>query len=277
MPGAPGMRSVLRLLPSALTYPRAATLAIRTRGACTSCHDDGGGSGRGCSLRVFQHRLGYTFQDERLLEEALTHISWSSPGNERLEFLGDSVLGLVVSTQIFDSDPATREGELTMRRCAIVRNEALAEAALTLGIPRVLRTRGAGDNDPKLQPRVLAGAFEALAGAVYLDSGNCDLAVINAFAQQHLPGLVTSRPLAMGGKSARNLLQEWAAKQGPQRPQVEFLDVEEIRLPMGRRKFTVEVRVEQKRVAVGQHGTKKGAQEQAAAAALAALEIDLSR
>ena len=114
--------------------------------------------------------LGYQFTDEHLLDCALTHRSAASHNNERLEFLGDAIHSFVIANALFRRYPRAREGELTRLRAALVRRETLAEIARDIGLGRFLHL-GAGelksggrDRDP-----ILADAFEALVGAIYLD------------------------------------------------------------------------------------------------------------
>jgi ribonuclease-3 len=112
-------------------------------------------------------RLGHRFAAPALLEQALTHRSHGAQNNERLEFLGDGVLGCAVADELFARRPELPEGELTRRRAALVRKEALAEVGERLGLPALIRT---GANAP-VTPSVLADAVEAVIGAVFLDAG----------------------------------------------------------------------------------------------------------
>lgn len=116
--------------------------------------------------------LPHDFTDESLLAEALTHASTGeTPNNERLEFLGDAVLDLLVAEELFRRDPAQAEGELTERKSAVVSRRALAEAAKNLRLGYVARF-GPGVHDRQALPRsVHANLYEAVIGAVYLDAG----------------------------------------------------------------------------------------------------------
>jgi len=116
--------------------------------------------------------LGYQFDDPNLLKQALTHCSAGSRNNERLEFLGDAVLGCVIAAELFDRHPKAREGELSRLRASLVRRESLAELAQVLDVGRFLKL-GAGERKSGGHNRnsILADALEAVFGAIYLDGG----------------------------------------------------------------------------------------------------------
>jgi ribonuclease-3 len=150
--------------------------------------------------------LGYSFRQPELLRQALTHRSHSSPHNERLEFLGDSVLNCVVATLLYQRFQALKEGELSRLRASLVRQESLAEIASGLALGEVLRL---GEGELKSggfrRPSILADALEAIFGAIYLDA---DFAAV----QQTIEHLYRSRiegidPRA-AGKDAKTALQE---------------------------------------------------------------------
>lgn len=126
--------------------------------------------------------LGVTFTDKDLLRLALVHRSWlnehddgvdaAAASNERLEFLGDAVLGMVCAEWVYQHYPTLAEGDLTSRRVALVRTETLAAWAEQLGLGRLtLLARGELGVGGELRPRVLAGVFEAVVGAIYIDQG----------------------------------------------------------------------------------------------------------
>jgi ribonuclease-3 len=123
-------------------------------------------------------RLGHTFSDLSLLQNALAHRSWcgeqegGAPSNERLEFLGDAVLGLVVARFTYDRYPGFPEGKLAKVRSAVVNARVLAKVALMLGVGEVLLLgRGEESSGGRTKASILADAFEAILGAVYLDAG----------------------------------------------------------------------------------------------------------
>ena len=129
-------------------------------------------------MTTLEEKLGYTFQDPSLLENALTHSSRANESrgklssNERLEFLGDSVLGMVVADHLYRSHPDLPEGDLTRTRAALVCEESLVEAAQELGLGEHLRL-GKGENSGggRERPSIQADAVEAVLAAIYLDGG----------------------------------------------------------------------------------------------------------
>ena len=124
------------------------------------------------NLTALQNKLGYQFSDESLLECALTHRSkHKSQNNERLEFLGDAVLSLVISTALFERHPGAREGELSRLRAALVKGETIAKLARKLGLDECVKL-GIGElkSGGSARESILAGAFEGVLGAVYRDS-----------------------------------------------------------------------------------------------------------
>ena len=116
--------------------------------------------------------LAYTFADENLLRQALTHRSVNGPNNERLEFLGDAVLQVIVSDVVFEQKPDASEGQLSRLRSSVVRDVALADVALGLGLGEHL-ILGSGEKKSGGHRRdsILADTLEAIFGAVYLDAG----------------------------------------------------------------------------------------------------------
>lgn len=115
---------------------------------------------------ALEKRIAHRFTAPRLLEQALTHRSYGADNNERLEFLGDGVLGCAVADELYARFPELPEGKLTRLRASLVREEALAEAAARLGIAGELRL-----GKVEAQPSLLADAIEAIVGAVFLDGG----------------------------------------------------------------------------------------------------------
>jgi len=119
-----------------------------------------------------EERLGHRFRHGELLEQALTHRSFGTPHNERLEFLGDGVLGCVVAEALLARFPQLSEGELSRMRASLVRQEALAAAAASLELAGYLRMgQGESARGGAQRPSILADALEALFGAVFLDGG----------------------------------------------------------------------------------------------------------
>lgn len=130
------------------------------------------------TLDDFQQRLGYTFRDESLLRLALTHPSVAHeandpmPHNQRLEFLGDSVLGLVITCELYEKFPTFDEGPLTQARAQLVNRQTLVEHARPLEIGRHLAlSRGEDSTGGRERASALADAYEAVVGAIFLDGG----------------------------------------------------------------------------------------------------------
>jgi ribonuclease-3 len=158
-------------------------------------------------LMLLQDRLGHTFRDAALLQQALTHRSHSSLHNERLEFLGDSILNCVVASLLFERYNKIDEGDLSRLRANLVKQQSLYEIAQRLELSQFLRL---GEGELKSggfrRPSILADTLEALFGAIFLDAG-FDVArdVIRAL---YIPILDTVDPKTLG-KDAKTLLQEY--------------------------------------------------------------------
>lgn len=150
---------------------------------------------------ALEEGLGYRFADARLLEQALTHASWGADNNERLEFLGDGVLGCAIADELYARFPALAEGRLSRLRESLVREEALVEVAASLDLAARLRLAAR----QKVTPSVLADGVEALFGAIFLDGGYdaAREAALRAFG----PLLERLDP-ANSAKDAKSLLQE---------------------------------------------------------------------
>jgi ribonuclease III len=213
-------------------------------------------------------RLGWTFRDLSLLEAALTHPSAAyerdgSRGNERLEFLGDAVLDLVVAELLFEEHPDWREGELTRARAAFVNTASLASRARELGLAEYLvlgRTEERSGGEEK--DRVLANLFEAVLGALYLDGGLAPVAVLvrRAFAP-----VLASRESVLR-RDPKTLFQEWAHAALGETPRYRTLhDSGEEEAPD---RFSVSVEVGGERFGTGSGRTKRGAERAAAEQAL---------
>jgi ribonuclease-3 len=159
------------------------------------------------NLQLLQTRLGYTFQDAALLQQALTHRSHSSVHNERLEFLGDSILNCVVASVLYERFNTLDEGDLSRLRANLVKQQSLYEIAQKLELSQFLRL---GEGELKSggfrRPSILADTLEAILGAIFLDAGfNAARDVIRAF---YIPILETVDPRTLG-KDAKTLLQEF--------------------------------------------------------------------
>ncbi len=215
--------------------------------------------------------LGHEFAQQDLLVEALTHPSnMGRRGGkrrhyERLEFLGDRVLGLVVADLLWRRFPNETEGELTRRHADLVRREAVDEVARAVGLGRHLIVSPSEDAaGVRENSRVLADACEAVIAALYLDGG---LAVAARFVERWWE----ARLAASGAppRDPKTALQEWAQKRGLPLPAYRTVPGEG---PAHRRIFTVTVRVEGLPPATATGRSKRAAETAAAAAALAALD-----
>ena len=152
-------------------------------------------------------RLGHDFRDPALLRTALTHRSHSSPHNERLEFLGDSVLSCTIAHMLYERFPQMPEGDLSRLRANLVRKETLHQLALELDLGQYLRL-GEGElkSGGHQRPSILADAFEAILGAVYLDGGFAAAqALVSARYEKLLAAIAPGQPI----KDPKTLLQEY--------------------------------------------------------------------
>lgn len=159
------------------------------------------------ALQALQQRLGYSIKQPDLLKRALTHRSWGAEHNERLEFLGDAVLSLAVSSLLFQRHGGSDEGDLTRVRAHLVREDSLHRAALSLDLPDVLRMsegelRGGGAQ----RPSILADAVEALIGAVFVDGG---YEPAQALVQRLFGEIIQGTEAESWSKDAKTELQEW--------------------------------------------------------------------
>ena len=156
-----------------------------------------------------EQAIGHTFSNPALLLTALTHRSFSSPHNERLEFLGDSILNCVIARQLFDRFPGIPEGDLSRLRANLVRQDSLHQLALSLSLGKVLRL-GEGElkSGGAQRPSILADALEALFGAIWLDAGfDAASAVIVRLYGDMLGAIVPGQPIKDAKTASRNDLQ----------------------------------------------------------------------
>jgi ribonuclease III len=154
-----------------------------------------------------QQRLGRRFNQPQLLVRALTHRSFSADHNERLEFLGDSVLALAISGLLFERFSGSDEGDLTRVRAHLVREDSLYRTALQLGLPEVLRlSEGEARAGGAQRPSILADAMEAIIGAAFVDGG---FEVAAALVQRLFGEQIAGGDAASWTKDAKTELQEW--------------------------------------------------------------------
>ncbi|KZD03227.1 ribonuclease III [Oceanibaculum pacificum] len=221
------------------------------------------------SLDRLAERLGHSFKRRALLVEALTHLSATerrSRAYERLEFLGDRVLGLIVAEALLERFPAEREGDIAKRHVGLVRREALAEVARRIALgDYLILSRGEVEAGGRDNEALQADAMEAVIAALYLDGG---LAAAQRFVMREWHDLMEAP--AKPPQDAKTALQEWAQGRGLKLPAYAELSREG---PPHQPVFTVEVRLEGGKTASGA-GTSKRAAEQAAASALLAAITD---
>ena len=157
-------------------------------------------------LEALQARLGHRFAQPQMLQRALTHRSFGAAHNERLEFLGDAVLNLAVSTLLYARYAASAEGDLTRVRAHLVREDSLHRVALDLGLPQVLRlSEGEARGGGAQRPSILADTVEALIGAVHLDAG---FDAAQALVQRLFGAQIAGSEAAQWSKDAKTELQE---------------------------------------------------------------------
>jgi ribonuclease-3 len=210
-------------------------------------------------------RIGYRFVDEALFERALTHISALSGKSrsgsyQRLEFLGDRVLGLVISEMLFRAYPKADEGELSKRLADLVRKETCADVARAMNLGDSLRLGNSESNaGGRRRSAILADVCESLVGAVFLDGGYAAASeLIERFWSERM------RALARPPRDAKTTLQEWA--QGRGLPTPAYREVQRTG-PHHNPEFRVTVELPGRESAEGT-GRSKRAAEQAAAAAM---------
>lgn len=219
-------------------------------------------------LLAFQGRIGYHFRQPALLARAVTHSSISSPtrpDNQRLEFLGDRVLGLVMSEALLAADTKATEGQLAPRFNALVRKETCAEVAREVGLGDVLKLgRSEMLSGGRRKEALLGDAMEAVIAATYLDSGfDAARALVLRLWGARIGAVETD------ARDPKTSLQEWAQARAMKLP---------IYTEMGRDgpdhapQFTVEVKLDNGATEIARAGTKRAAEQAAARALLSRME-----
>lgn len=224
------------------------------------------------SLTGLEERLCYRFRKRRLLEAALTHTSWANEQGidhdyERLEFLGDAILGAVTASWLFDSRPDLNEGELSKLKGYAVSEAVLAAHAERLGIGEYLRL-GVGESRSggRAKRSLLADAMESVIGAVYQDGG---LEAARGVALELLETALGERVEIPERRDSKTALQESAQASGGSLPEYRHVAEEG---PDHQKRFHVECWIDGRMLGAGNGSTKKRAEQRAARAALAALE-----
>lgn len=169
--------------------------------------------------------LGYRFSDRALLDKALTHASKANSrleSNERLEFLGDSILGAVVCEELFSTYPDYLEGELTKIKSAVVSRHACAKAASKLGLPEMLFVGKGMTGRSQLPSSLAAAAFESVIAAIYLDSG--DIEKTRCFILRHMGEAIAEAAASEHQRNFKSQLQQHVQKALGATPVYELLD-----------------------------------------------------
>lgn len=220
-----------------------------------------------------QTLIGYHFSDAALLAEALTHRSYANEqrtrcaDNERLEFLGDAILGLVIAEALFSGDPQRPEGELSRLRAELVNAGTLAQLARQIDLGAALHLgRGEIKAGGSAKENILADAFEALLGAIYLEGG---IAAVRPVILQLFARVMIDKTQQQGNSDYKSQLQEYlqALQQTP--PEYVLIDTEG---PEHDRTFVVEARIPGRVLGVGRGRSKKEAEQGAAGVALTTLQ-----
>jgi len=158
-------------------------------------------------LIALQQRLQHQFANPKLLLQALTHRSFSSDHNERIEFLGDSVLNLAVAAMLYEQLSELPEGDLSRVRANLVKQETLHQLAVVLGLPSLLRLgEGEAKSGGQKRPSILADALEAVIGAIYLDAG---FAKADELVRRLFKDVAINPQMPAIGKDPKTELQEW--------------------------------------------------------------------
>lgn len=226
-------------------------------------------------MNELETRLGYTFRRRELLEHALTHSSWSNErgsgrlgSNERLEFLGDSVLGWLVAETLYLRFPQMPEGDMTRLRAELVCESSLAEASETIGLGAYLRLgRGEEQGGGRQRPSIIADAFEATLAAVYIDGGEAPArAMVERFILSKLKNAAKS-----GSHDHKTVLQEAVQHLGMAAPVYRMVGESG---PDHNKVFSAQVLYDGRVAGEGSGRSKKEAEQAAAKDALDALKAE---
>ena len=217
---------------------------------------------------VLERRIGHRFKDPSLLAQALTHRSFGSPHYERLEFLGDSVLGCVVTELLFQRHPGLPEGKLSRIRAGLIREESLARIGRELGLAAFLRLdESTARNEGAERPSILADSLEAIYGAVFLDEG---YAAARAVIERTFGAALTQLDPDAVEKDAKTRLQEYLQAKRHAKPEYRVLSTSGAKQSLV---FEVECAVDDLALkATGSGSSRQRAEQQAAGKLLSLLE-----
>ena len=217
-------------------------------------------------LDPLQQRLGHSFENISLLKQALTHRSLGACNNERLEFLGDSILNFVIADEVYHRRPDSPEGDLSRLRATLVRGLTLAEVAKEWKLGDVIQLGGgemkAGGHH---RDSILADAVEAVLGAAFLDAG---FARVREVILRHWQSRLTNLPSAESLKDPKTRLQEWLQSRSLALPEYETVHTSGADHD---RSFVVECRLRDPKVSAQGRGTSRRKAQQAAARQVLAL------
>lgn len=217
-------------------------------------------------LQALQQRLQHDFANPRLLAQALTHRSFSSDHNERLEFLGDSVLNLAVAGLLYEQLDHQPEGDLSRARANLVKQDTLHQLAVTLGLSDIVRLgEGEAKSGGQKRPSILADALEAVIGAVYIDAG-FDKA--SAMVRRMFQDVEINAQMRAIGKDPKTELQEWLQGRKMNLPIYRVVGTQGA---AHKQTFDVECEISEYRRAERGMGGSRRAGEQAAATAMLAF------
>lgn len=226
------------------------------------------------NLSELESTLGFVFDDKSLLQRALTHRSYLNENpdlpwldNERLEFLGDAILGFITAEHLYHRFPEMKEGDLTSLRAALVRGQTLAEFSTQLNLgPYLLISRGEEAGRGRSRPALLAATFEAILGALYFDQG---LPAVRDLIVRLIDDKTQSILQERLDRNAKSLLQELSQGRLKVTPNYRLVETHG---PDHAREFTVEALLGEVVYGIGRGRNKQSAEQEAARAAISRLE-----
>ena len=226
-------------------------------------------------IRLLEKRMGYFFRNPSLLEQALTHPSFNEhtkgkEDNQRLEFLGDAILGGILSLHLYELHPNDDEGSLSRKKAVLARGSTLASLGSKLGLPEALQvSRTERKNQGHLRPSTLEDAVEAIIGAIYLDGGWPD---VQMCVLRWLGDVNQMLEAGESGFNPKGQLQEFVQSQNPE-GKIKYHLVREEGPPHNKR-FLMQVTIGGVVIAQGSGKSKKEAEEKAAGEALTSLKSE---